>query len=337
MAGPGRGPARASRIPDTEPSAVPVETVELRAGALRAVIAPELGARVISLMHRGVSLLWHNPELIDDEFIPRVPRADPHTLDGFATWQNWGGDKSWVAPQGWADDDEWHGPPDPTFDGGAFEVTSRSDSAITMRSNLDPVTGVRMTRSVTVTAHGMHVTTVLRNESPSPRRWAAWEVAQLPVHEADLESPHAGIFVDVRPGSEPVHLMRLRGNVSTSTTSGVTRVPFQRAVGKLGFPGCTGVMELRHADGAGVRLTFRTHPYERYPDDSPAQLWMQTPLGHTLEELGGFASTAALVELEAMSPLQRLEPGASVALSCDWTPIPRQAPETMTPAPEGGD
>jgi hypothetical protein len=114
-------------------------------------------------------------------------------------------------------------------------------------------------------------------------------------------------------------------------------VPFQRAVGKLGFPGCTGVMELRHADGAGVRLTFRTHPYERYPDDSPAQLWMQTPLGHTLEELGGFASTAALVELEAMSPLQRLEPGASVALSCDWTPIPRHAPETMTPAPEGGD
>jgi hypothetical protein len=315
---------------------VPLETVELAAADLHAVVVPELGARVISLTHRGAALLWRNPDLVDDEFAARVPRADPRTLDGFATWQNWGGDKSWVAPQGWADDDVWHGPPDPTFDGGAFEVTSRSASAITMRSNLDPVTGVRMTRSVTVTEHGMHVTTVLRNESSSPRRWAAWEVAQLPVHETDLGSPYAGIFVGVRAGSEPVHLMRLRGGLTTSTASNVTRVPFQRAVGKLGFPGSTGVMELRHAEGVGLRLAFRTHPYERYPDDSAAQLWMQTPLDEPLDELGGLASTAALVELEAMSPLRRLEPGASVALSCDWTPIPPRPSET-TPTREGGD
>jgi hypothetical protein len=130
--------------------------------------------------------------------------------------------------------------------------------------------------------------------------------------------------------------MRLRGGLTTSTASNVTRVPFQRAVGKLGFPGSTGVMELRHAEGVGLRLAFRTHPYERYPDDSPAQLWMQTPLDEPLDELGGLASTAALVELEAMSPLRRLEPGASVALSCDWTPIPPRPSET-TPTREGGD
>jgi hypothetical protein len=295
------------------------EAIGLHAGEVDATVVPALGGRVLSLAHRGVPLLWRNPDLVDDELNLLVELADPRSLSDFSTWQNWGGDKSWVAPQGWEHDDQWHGPPDRVFDAGEFEVISRSDQSLGMRSAFDPVTGVRMTRSVTVAAHGMHVKTTLRNESERARRWAAWEVAQLPVHETDLRSPGAGVFVRTRRGREPVSLFALRGELSTQVEGGVLRMPFTRAIGKLGFPGCTGAAEVRHAEGPGLRMTFRVSRYERYPDESPAQVWMQTPFDEPLEELGGFAATASLVELEATSPLRSLEPGASVSLDVVWS------------------
>jgi len=292
---------------------------------MRAVVAPALGGRVLSLEGRGAPLLWHNPDLLDDTLSPLGERVDPESLDGFATWQNWGGEKSWVAPQGWDADDEWHGPPDRVFDAGEFAVTSCSDRGIVMRSGFDAATGLRMTRAVTVTRQGMHVRTTLRNESARVRRWAAWEVAQLPLYDADVGCPHAGVFVHVRAGSDAVPLFRLRGTLSTHRRGRLLRVPPAPAIGKLGFPGCTGAIELRHAEGPGLRLSFRVRPDEPYPDDSPGQVWLQTPVSEPLHELGGFVSTASLVELEALSPLRRLEPGASVSLSCDWTVVPAAA------------
>ena len=31
-------------------------------------------------------------------------------------WKNYGGAKTWPAPQGWDNDQQWHGPPDPVLD-----------------------------------------------------------------------------------------------------------------------------------------------------------------------------------------------------------------------------
>lgn len=313
--------------------------IEVAAGPVRAVIAPSLGARVIRLSHRGVDLLWRNPELLDERSDPLVsrsdplvspsdplvPRADRTALDDFATWQNWGGDKSWVAPQGWDDEDQWHGPPDRVFDGGEFEVVTRSETSVGMRSDFDPATGLRMTRTVTVTVGGMRVRTTIRNESERVRRWAAWEVAQVPVHESDLGSPDAGVWVHTRAGTEPVPLFALHGTMVARPYDGVTHVPFAPAIGKYGFPGCTGVMEVRHAQGPGLRLEFQA-PRGSYPEGGPGQVWMQTPLETPLADLGGFRSSAALVELEATSPLRHLGPGASVSLSCDWTVLASAVP-----------
>ena len=33
-----------------------------------------------------------------------------------AAWKNYGGDKTRPAPQGWDNDEQWHGPPDPILD-----------------------------------------------------------------------------------------------------------------------------------------------------------------------------------------------------------------------------
>ncbi|GAB3614303.1 hypothetical protein [Humibacter ginsengisoli] len=299
-----------------------VEAIALGAGEVRAVVVPALGGRVLSFSHRGVNLFWRNPDLIDGNLNLLVEQADPLSLGDFSSWQNWGGDKSWVAPQGWDGDDEWHGPPDRVFDAGAFDVIARSGNGIGMRSAFDPRTGLRMTRTVTVTSLGMHVKTSLRNESERARRWAAWEVAQLPVHEADLASPHAGVYVRCHQGSGAIPLFSLHGTLKAHADDGVMRMPFARAIGKLGFPSACGEIEVRRAEAPGLRMTFHVNRYEAYPDDSPAQVWMQTPLDEPLEALRGFASTAAVVEIEATSPLRRLEPGASVALDCDWTVMP---------------
>ena len=40
---------------------------------------------------------------------------------------NWGGDKVWLAPQGWENEDQWPGPPDPVLDGGAYHAEQFAD------------------------------------------------------------------------------------------------------------------------------------------------------------------------------------------------------------------
>ncbi|GAB3395928.1 DUF4380 domain-containing protein [Humibacter soli] len=294
----------------------------LRSGDVRVVVAPRLGGRVLALDRAGIPFLWRNPDLLDDALQPRVPLAHPESFDGFATWQNWGGDKSWVAPQGWERDDQWHGPPDAVFDAGAFDVVEASDRRLLLRSGYDVITGLRMTREIEARDDGMRITTTLRNESHRPRRWAGWEIAQVPVADDDLDRPGPGVFVRVRGTADPVPLFSLRGSMTTENAEGLIHVPFAQAIGKLGFADSIGTVEVVHADGSALRLRFGVEATAEYPDGCAAQVWMQTPTEEPLAELGGLACTAALVELEATSPLTELSPGDALALTCDWECVP---------------
>ena len=46
-------------------------------------------------------------------------------------WKNYGGAKTWPAPQGWDGAGQWPGPPDPVLDSGRYDFIRR---AKTMRA-----------------------------------------------------------------------------------------------------------------------------------------------------------------------------------------------------------
>lgn len=293
------------------------DVVRLRAGALEVGVVPDLGGRLLSMGSGGREFLWRDPDLVGDDLLPRVAVVRLRPGAAMREWQNWGGDKSWVAPQGDGSDGTWPGPPDPTFDGGPFRVVARSPHAVELESGRDPVSGVRMGRTIRLGDDTVTVTTRLRNESAEPRRCAAWEVAQVPFEPADERAAEAGITVPT-DGRPPVDLGRHAGELRWTAEGGRVRMRFGGGTGKAGFPGTTGRATARFHDGATLSVRFA--PPRRTVGGGAFQVWMQQPAEHGLPSLGGWRPRSRLVELEPVGALRALAPGRTAVLRVTWTP-----------------
>lgn len=304
----------------------PYEVVWLGNGTLRLGIVPALGGRLLSLVHDGDELLWRNPALLDDRLHPVGGHRPERTSGPMANWRNYGGDKTWPAPQGWSSPGEWAGPPDPVLDSGPYGAEVRAgsdDAAVVLESEHDPRTGLRLRREIRLRAgepgYDLRVSAV--NGSPAPVRWAVWNVAQYP--------GGGTVQVGVGPGfGEPVELaVGTAAPTWTRPRPDTVEVPAQDAVGKLGFPHATGRLAYTRA-GRRLTMEFDVHDGAPYPDGgSRAEVWMEHPLDRPLEHLGGLAPPARIVECEALGPWETLAPGAETALGVRVT---------VAPAGEGG-
>ncbi len=78
-------------------------------GLVRAVVVPDIGGRVLQFWLGDHPYLFMNPHLAGRLFTPAENWGD----GTIASWKNYGGNKTWPAPQGWSGHGEWAGPPDP--------------------------------------------------------------------------------------------------------------------------------------------------------------------------------------------------------------------------------
>ena len=315
---PGRGGADGAEGAD----ALPVHVVDN--GDVRLAFLPTVGGRLISVRCGGAELLWRNPEYLDDALATVRPRATWPPLDGgMGSWPNLGGSKTWPAPQGWSGPGEWPGPPDGVLDSGewAVEAAHAPGGALVVRltSPDDPRTGLRVTRAFTVPARGRSFAqrTTFTNVCDRPVRWAVWEVAQV-------DTASGGeLWVDVAGTAEPVDLVDAFGRVGVGPVDGGRRrVTIEDVVGKVGFTDATGALSFRRPDGAGLDWRLDV-PDGVYPDGGcQVEIWMQYPTPKPLEGPGSLHPTARLLELEALTPLTDLAPGASVRQQIEWTAVP---------------
>jgi hypothetical protein len=289
--------------------------VRLEAGPVSAVVLPSLGGRMISLRHGRREFLWHDPELLDADFRRRVPLVPVRSGGPMSTWQNWGGDKSWPAPQTPEGRSGWHGPPDPVLDGGRYRVIEHDgDRRVLLQSEIDDRTGLQQTRSIRITETGVIVGTTITNRSASTVRFAPWEVMQVAVSPEDEQT--GTVEVEAPAGSSVRGLGRYWGFPRITEHGNTLRVGFGHAVAKLGFTGATGRVECRFADGAALALQFVTS--DEAPESAPFQLWLQTPLDVAPAGLGGWRPAHRLVELEPVGALCDLPPDGSASLSASW-------------------
>jgi Domain of unknown function (DUF4380) len=271
---------------------------------------PGVGGRLLAFRFEGRELLWRNDSLLDAGLAP----VDGHVLGPnsgrMGDWVNYGGDKTWPAPQGWSGPDEWPGPPDPVLDSGPYAVAADAGS-VTMTSADDPRTGLRLTRRFVLMPRGYRLTLTAVNAGSRVVRWALWNVTQLGPGE---------VLVDLRPHRTPVvELVAGTGIPRYSVASGQARVPRQDVVGKLGFPGTAGRARWL-GDAAAVTFTFPFDPAGEYPDGgSPFEVWLEHPLPRPLAHLGDLDPPARIVECEILGPLTTLTPGASTSLTVDVT------------------
>jgi hypothetical protein len=281
-------------------------------GFVRLGCAPALGGRLLSLSTAdGPEMLWHNPKLLTGELTPRQPHR-PHGGE-MGDWLNYGGDKTWPAPQGWSAAGEWAGPPDPVLDSGPYQVATEQTpelAAITMTSGDDPRTGLRLTRRFELRAgrSGYHLTLTGENTSGRTVRWALWNVTQLAAGDTWVDGP-----------AQVTDLLAGTGFPRWQAESGRVRVPHQEVVGKLGFPAAIG--RVTHTGESGTWTTsFAVNDTAEYPDGgSRVEVWLEHPLPRPLAALGNLNPPAHIVECEVLGPLTELAPGERMTLTLDCT------------------
>ena len=301
------------------PDVVWLENDDLRLG-----LVPDLGGRLLSATVDGHETLWRDEELLDEHLHPRGHRPAP-VSGRLADWVNYGGDKTWPAPQGWDGPGEWAGPPDPVLDSGryAYRVTEEDGAvSVAMTSGDDQRTGLRLSRTFTVRADvpGWVLDIVGTNTSDHPVEWALWNVVQRAAGGPD----DGGVFIGIEPGNGP-------GAVPVVTGTGVpqfeviaddrVRVPHQEVVGKVGFRFANGWIA-HAAGGTTTAISFDVED-ATYPDGGcRVEVWLEHPVAEPLLHLGGLRPQAAIVEVEVLGPLRVLAPGESTSLRlrCVATP-----------------
>ncbi|GAA1019967.1 hypothetical protein Aple_037190 [Acrocarpospora pleiomorpha] len=299
--------------------------IQLVSPWIRAVVLPGLGGRMISLHAGGREWLWRNPELLDAAFSLTDAAARLPAPTGFSSWANWGGDKTWPAPQGWASDQEWAGPPDPVLDAGAYTVLERTELRVRMRSGDDPRTGLAITRTITLARDEatIVVDSELENVSDRPVRWAAWTVTQFETESFQAHGDdRSGVWIGLTERHRaPVTLFAPDGAPALERVSpGLGRVPVRDVVGKIGVGGTAGWLAVVAPGGITLTQRFDVREGAAYPDGgSEIAIWMQYPTDDDLDGLDGLRPTARLVEAETMSPLTRLTPGEVLHHRVTWS------------------
>jgi hypothetical protein len=295
--------------------------LRLRNSQLEVVVVPELGGRILSLSFRGHELLFSNPALHGKLFSFEEHARGTSLRD----WKNYGGDKTWPAPQGWQRDDQWPGPPDPYLDSGvyAWDCDARG---IVVTSPIDPRTGLQIERRIELDADATELSLELRFTNCSDRvgtartsRWAIWNVAQLGCAAgsdywlymaADHQSGWNASCRVLYGGDNPAYLAQLYPGV----VPGVLGVNYRGEVGKVGTRSERNWLAFREGSSGRVltmRATFSTAG--EFPDGGCAlECWSEAPGARSPVPL---ASPGRILEAEVLGPLTELTPGESCQLS----------------------
>ena len=293
------------------------------------IAVPKIGGRVMAYDLGDHPFLFVDPDLAGKLF-----SAEENQGDGsLAAWKNYGGDKTWPAPQGWDNDEQWHGPPDPILDTGRYtvdEVVARPDrAAIAMSSLPDPRTGVQITRRFTLAPGSSRVQVELtfRNVSDRAVRWGIWDVVQLNAARtlsdgSRTHDPTCTVTAPVNPQSRFARgftvMFGADDNPQWQVGDGLFRADYQWAIGKVGLDSPAGWIAFHQASQQAAFIEqFAYVPGAAYPDEgATVECW--TVGAGKVANLDYADSGIYLMETEVLGPLTRIEPGATTTFAMEW-------------------
>ena len=284
------------------------DSLLLRNGKVQAVIVPAIG-RVMQFGFLGEEgVFWEN----------RALDGKPAEAAGWETndWVNFGGDKTWPAPEGdWpklTGRKSWR--PPPAFD--AMPVEAKVEgSDVVLTSPVDPFLGIRTRRRVHLHADDpvMTITTTYERVRGATARIGVWVITQL-------KDP-LGLYVPLPASSKSGPGYTLLGKdppPSVTVEKGLlslTRNP--RAAHKIGTVADT---LLWVGDTFALRIDSPRVAGAEYPDQgSSAEIYTNpNPLRY--------------IELEMLGPLETLKPGDRIERTNTYTLFRRAEPDRETEA-----
>lgn len=293
----------------------------LRNDLVTLAVIPAIGGRAMQYDLGDHPFLWVNPAEIGRTY---EPAAD-------APWPNFGGYKSWVAPQGqWLrGGGQW--PPPPTLDHGAYMTTSETgdQGQVTLIStgpveNFDrwQAKGLSLTRRFTLRPRStqVRVEQIIINHGTHPQQVANWDVTQVPGSHAEASDPdNFYVYFPVNPRSMfgPRGFFVFPGDTRSGADSqwkhwsadGIAGVQYLRRSGKIGADVTGGwIAYVDERDGYTFlkRFAVTVAPAPgTYPDGgSSVQVYTH----------GG----EPYMEVEVPGPLVDLQPQQQTSFIVDW-------------------
>lgn len=282
--------------------------VHLSNGVVEAVCVPEIGGRLMQFSLGSHDFLFMNPDLLGKRFT-----YEEHAGDGtIVNWKNYGGAKTWPAPQGWDGEGQWPGPPDPILDSGRYDCTT-SDASVLMTSPIDERSGLRIRRLLSVAPNSSRMQLNLSFENISNRRirWSIWDVAQLAcVTPAGELNDDCWLYIPTDPKRARAYEIMFGADnpqYQLDAESGLLAVQYQGIVGKIGIHSPAGWIAFadRRA-GAVLCMQFPYEPDAEYPDNgATVECWTESPGAPSPIPI---RSPGYILEAEVLSPLLTLQP-----------------------------
>ena len=306
------------------------DAVHLGNGLIEAICVPEIGGRLMQFSLGPHEFLFMNPDLLGRRFT-----VEEHAGDGtLLNWKNYGGDKTWPAPQGWDGEGQWPGPPDPVLDSGRYEIeTGQSDerASISMTSPADERSGLQITRAISLEPASSRLRLDLSFENISNRtiRWSIWDVAQMLCRTTDGRlNDDCWLYIPTDPQRErPYDIMFGDDNpqYQLDSESGLLSVQYQGIVGKIGVHSPAGWIAFAdRLAGFALCMQFPYVPAAEYPDNgATVECWTESPGAPSPIPI---SSPGYILEAEILSPLFTLGPGDIASHRVTWSAANCPAP-----------
>lgn len=299
----------------------------LNNGLIDLQVVPEIGGRVLQC-----KLGEHGFFLVNEQLYNKKPPASGVGPDD--AWLNYGGDKLWLAPQGWDNDQQWPGPPDPVLDGQPYALEIISPKEILLTSRKDLRSGVQLSRVIRIFDGTTRVSidAAMKNIDTKPRRWGIWGHTQFNAGNRHGKGYNENFWAycplnkkSIFPkGYEVQYGLVNNTSYKPDYDKGMMKVHYQRRVGKIGIDCSAGwVATVDATDGYVFVHRFQYESEKPYPDNSSVEIWMNG--------LGEFVAWGKVnqmpedpkdnpynFESEVISPYVNLLPGQEYIYHYEW-------------------
>jgi hypothetical protein len=273
------------------------DCIRIGNGLVEAILVPAIG-RVMQFRFQGSAegAFWENRAL-DGKL------HDPTAKE----WMNFGGDKSWPAPQSsWPLHQGRAWPPPVAFD--ALPMRAEANAGgVTMISEADPSYGIQVLRRVELDPQHpvLRIRTEFRKVAGAPVRVSVWTITQMQEPQrVALLLPEQSAFgegftrlLDAEPKD-----LRLSGQLLSLARHPADYVKIGAETAAMVWVGQEAVLRIDAEQGPGV-----------YPD------------GGCVTEIYTNPDPLPYVELETLGPLVELSAGQSAARTVLYTLLPRTA------------
>lgn len=267
------------------------DSYRLTAGGYKLVVVPEIGGRIMEYSLDGKNIMWENPQ----EFGLTYPISED--------WKNYGGYKTWVAPQ-----DIWGWPPDFMMDSGKANIqvlqSTKGLPVLKVIGAPSRKLGVLFVKEITMDESGqVTIKQRMANIGAKKVNYGVWDVTQV-------QTPCYVVF-PINPKTKfkdglNCLTSEARNSKQFDFVDGLCIVTYMGEVTDIASDSPGPWMLWFKGDIAYVKLFGPADKDAEYPDD-----------GCTCEV---FTSKPQLgyVEMEILGPIVDLAPGAETEMVGTW-------------------